>query len=128
MLSAPAADFDLVMDVHKGHVSAMVRAISINPRVIESILQEIRQTLAGERLGHLLLEFELAHALGESEMFEIMQTFSSVMPGLKIAVMNRDSRQHSSLQFGVQVSQEFGQDYRYFTDAEAADKWLAEQT
>jgi len=124
MLSAPSIDYDLVTDVRDDHLAARVRAIGISPQMAEGFLREIRQALAGERLGHLLLEFELAHALSDAEVFEVMRTFSSMMPGLKIAIVNRDARHHLSLQFGMQISQEFGQDYRYFTDAGAAQQWL----
>jgi hypothetical protein len=125
MWSAPPVDFDLVTSVRDGHLAARVRAISITPDVTERFLREIRYQLVGERLGHLLLEFELAHAMTEAEVFDVMRTFSSVMPGLRIAVMNGDPRHHLSLQFGIRVSQEFGQDYRYFTDTDAAHQWLA---
>jgi len=126
MWSASPADFDLVTNVRDGHLEARVRAVSITPQIAERFLRDIRHKLVGERLGNLLLEFELAHAMTEAEVFEVMRTFSSMMPGLRIAVMNRDARHHSSLQFGIQVSQEFGQDYRYFTDATAAHRWLSE--
>ena len=124
MWSTPPADFDLVTDVRGGHLAARVRAISITPDVTERFLREIRYKLVGERLGHLLLEFELAHAMTETEVFDVMRTFSSMMPGLRIAVVNADPRHHPSLQFGIRVSQEFGQDYRYFTEADAAHQWL----
>lgn len=124
MLSAAPIDYDLTTDVHNDHLAARVRAVGVSAQMAESFLREIRLALAGERLGHLLLEFELAHAMTDAEVFEVMRTFSSMMPGLKIAILSQDARHHLSLQFGTQISQEFGQDYRYFTDADAARRWL----
>lgn len=117
-------DFDLLTEIHSDHIEALVRGVSISPDIANRFLREIRQTLSGERLAHLLIEFELAHALTDSEVFEIMRTFSSVMPGVKVALLNRDPRHHPSLQFGVKISQELGEDYGYFTDADAARTWL----
>src|SRR6476646_3331815 len=101
MLASTSIDFDLSTEVHADYVAALIRVVSITPDVAKRFLDEIRQTLARERLGRLLLEFELAHAMTEAEVFEVIQTFSAVMPGLKIAVMNRDPRHHPSLEFGV---------------------------
>ena len=120
----PAYDFDLETEVCRDYIAARVRSLEINPALTQRFLRDIRHVLTGERFGHLLLEFELAHAMTEAEVLEVMQTFFDVMPGLKIAVVNRDSKHHPSLSFGAMVSQEFGQDYRYFKNAEEARVWL----
>ncbi|HEY2847279.1 MAG TPA: hypothetical protein VGI80_05625 [Pyrinomonadaceae bacterium] len=120
----PAIDFDLETEVRGEHIAARVRALEIGPELTRRFLREIRREIAGERFAHLLLEFEMAHAMSEDDIYQIMGTFAEMMPGLKIAVVNRDPRHHPSFAFGVRISQEFGEDYRYFTDVDQATRWL----
>jgi len=49
-----------------------------------------------------------------------------VMSGARVAFVNTDTRQHPSLTFCTQVSQEFGEDFGYFTDTGTAVEWLGE--
>jgi hypothetical protein len=124
MWSVPPTDFDLATVVRKDYIAVRVRAIAIGTDIAERFLREIRLSLAQHRLGNALLEFEIAHTLTDKEVFDVMRTFSTVMPGLKIAVVNRDPRHHPSVEFGVHASQKFGQDLAYFTDPRVAEQWL----
>jgi hypothetical protein len=124
MWSVPSTDFDLATVVREDHIAVRVRAVAIGADIAERFLREIRLSLAQHRLGHVLLEFEIAHALTDKEVFDVMRTFSTVMPGLKIAVVNHDPRHHPSFEFGVHASQKFGQDLAYFTDSRVAERWL----
>ena len=117
-------DFDLTWEAHPSYLRVRIRAVELGAHVTDRFLREAKDALIDTRLGHLLLEFELAHALSGADVFKVMQAFSPVMSGVRIAFVSQDSKQHPSLGFGVRVSQEFGQDYQYFKNIDAAQHWL----
>jgi len=125
-MSVIATDFDLATQVSESHVYARVRTIELTPEVTTIFLREVRNVMVDSRTMRLLLEFELAHSLSEASAFEVMSRCFGLMSGARVAIVNSDARQHPSLSFCTQVSQEFGEDFGYFTDAGSAADWLSE--
>ena len=61
-----------------------------------------------------------------TKAYDVMTRCFGVMSGARVAFVNTDTRQHPSLTFCTQVSQEFGEDFGYFTDTGTAAEWLGE--
>lgn len=123
-MSVTPVDFDLATTSHEAYLAARVRAVELSPGLATSLVSELRAKLVDARLVKLLLELELAHSLTDAEIFEVMKRFTPLMSSIRIAFVNRDARHHPSMEFGVQVSREFGEDYHYFTNTAEATAWL----
>ncbi|HTH51144.1 MAG TPA: hypothetical protein VL501_04380 [Pyrinomonadaceae bacterium] len=122
-MTTPIA-YDLTCETRDDHVFARVRSISLTPDVATQFLRDARNKLIDSRQAHLLLEVEVAHALSDQEVFAFMDNFSGVLSGLRVALVNRDTKNHDNLQFGIRVSREAGEQYGYFTCPDEALNWL----
>jgi hypothetical protein len=116
--------YDLSCEAHEDHVSARVRSIALTPAIAAQFLRDARNSLLDSRKARLLLEVELAHSLSEQEAFDLMDSISGMLSGLRVALVNRDPRHHGSLLFGVDIAREAGQEYGYFTNPDDALGWL----
>jgi len=125
-MSTVPIDFDLATDLTDGQIHARIRTVELTPEVTMSFLREVRNIMIDSRTMRLMIEFELAHALSETSAFEVMSRCFGVMSGARVAFVNTDARQHPSLTFCTQVSQEFGEEFGYFTDSGTAVEWLSE--
>jgi len=125
-MSVIPMDFDLATEVRLGYVHARLRTVELTPDVTSRFLRQARNVMVDSRTMRLMIEFELAHALNETNAFEVMSRCFGVMSGARVAFVNTDARQHPSLSFCTQVSREFGQDFGYFTDSGSAVEWLSE--
>ena len=125
-MSVIPIDFDLAATVSESHIHARVRTVELTPEVTMSFLREVRNLMVDSRKMRVMLEFELAHTLNEARAYDVMTRCFGVMSGARVAFVNTDTRQHPSLTFCTQVSQEFGEDFGYFTDTGTAAEWLGE--
>lgn len=116
--------YDLTCEARDDHLYARVRSIEFTPHVASQFLRDARNALLDSRKAHLLLELELAHSLSDQDAFDLMETFSGLLSGLRVALVNRDSKHHQPFLLGVHLSRDAGEEYGYFTSPNEALQWL----
>lgn len=119
-------EYDLVTRPTPDHLYARVRAVEITPEIAARLLRETKDALIDARSGRLLLECEIAHTLNESEAFTLVEQLRRIMPGLRIALVNRDARHFPSFRLSVGLAISSGEDHAFFADPAAAREWLVQ--
>lgn len=119
-------EYDLTTEERADYLFARVHAVRMTSDVAKRALRETRNALMQAGTGRLLLEYELAHTLSDSETVAVMRDVLEIMPGMRIAFLDADSRHMDSLHLATSVGVQAGEEHHYFSDPRAAEKWLLE--
>lgn len=117
-------EYNVLTKKYEGYLFVQVLTVALVPEVYHPVLKDARDVVLEERLARLMFEYEAANALTEDETFDLMTELVRVMPGMRIAVVAREERHRTSLNFAQAYGIATDQQLRSFANIGDAKKWL----
>ena len=123
-MSTQPTEYDLDVEVRPGYVYARLLAVCFNQELVQNALKQARAVVAEQRAGRLMLECEVAHAMTENDTVDLVSQLKERMPGMRIALVSRDTRHLHALVIGVNFAAMSGEDMAVFRETADAGEWL----
>ena len=117
-------DHQLETSERSGYFYACVRAADLNYEVLGPILVEVNRGLKHSRTGCLMLELGISDMSHDPDIFVMMNELISLMPGVKIVLINSNAGQKEAMEFAVAIGRQETEELSYFTDRVTGEKWL----
>ena len=117
-------DFAVGIEYRPKYVHSHVNALYIDRRIGGRILGEVRTAMINASTGRLLFEYDVATPLTEEMAFHLMEDLIGLLPGMRIAFVNADPKQHPATNLAKYVSNDRGEKHSFFTNTGEAQDWL----
>jgi hypothetical protein len=118
--------YDLRTEAHEEYVAAYVRSVEFTAEMGAALFRQIRNAMIDARRARLLLEYEFAHTPSEDATFALIAEVKKTLSGMRVAFVNDQPRQRSSIDLAQRLSRHIDEDHNYFTATRPAIKWLLE--
>ena len=106
------------------HLYVYIHAPRLTEAVVRSYLREVADEAAKAGHRRILIVRDIEDSLSDVVNYNLSQTTSEWLKGVKVAWVNPHPTQQAAMQFFIDVASNRGSHYKLFTNVDAARKWL----
>jgi len=117
-------DYELIFGERSKYLLVRITAPTLDRAAALGCLSEVASKCADNRCKLLMLERHAEVSLSEADLYQTVADFISMSSGLRVALVNTYQQPNDALRNTSEIGRGMGADYKCFTDAVIAERWL----
>jgi len=123
-MSAPTPAYELTFERHDGYLLAHVTADDITEELVADYLRAIAHKCNSTHSHCLIIDRNIPKILRIGALFLVATEFRRLIGDTRVAFVNPYPEISEALDFGIEVVNNRGADFRLFDDIASAEHWL----